>query len=269
MRPITRGRIARIEPDFDVDDVESQKGQNSLNGKPTSAFNVCERGPLAGGRDYLAGEVAKRVDDRVEYPEIHENGNIELKTKDVVDEKYSAYAAVPNRVLLYWKDFAKSAFYINTPAYDVDERAIDLNAFLREKRSKVFEATTVGFAGRPDSGSKGTLYGTADVFNDDAVGDDLRRTPLNQLRVRFESTRFDIVSIYLAASGYVEVYEGLAETDEFLQFLLDDVVPFAVDEELDDAEVDETSDDSAEADDVDEGFANLDTVNVTDGGSDE
>jgi len=39
MKPITRGRIARIEPDFDVDDVESRKGQNTLNGKPSAAFN--------------------------------------------------------------------------------------------------------------------------------------------------------------------------------------------------------------------------------------
>jgi hypothetical protein len=44
MKPITRGRIARIEPDFDVDDVESRKGQNTLNGKPSAAFNDVDDG---------------------------------------------------------------------------------------------------------------------------------------------------------------------------------------------------------------------------------
>ncbi len=268
MKPITRGRIARIEPDFDVDDVESRKGQNTLNGKPSAAFNVVRTGALPGGRDYLAGEMAQRVDDRVEYPEIHDDGTIELKTKDTVEERYSAYAAVPNRVLVYWSEFATSSFYINTPAYEVDERAIDLNAFLREKQSSIFSASTVGFAGRPDAGSKGTLYGNGDVFGDDDLGDDLRRTPLNQLRVEFDSSRYGVVSAYLAASGYVEVYEGVSETDDFLQFLLDDVVPFAIDaeEEADVDGLDATTDDSAEND---EQFSNLDTVNVTDGGSDE
>lgn len=44
MKPVTRGRLATITRQFDVHGLEQQRGQNSLNGQPSSAFDITKRG---------------------------------------------------------------------------------------------------------------------------------------------------------------------------------------------------------------------------------
>jgi len=242
VKPVTRGRLATIEPDFDVEDVESKKGQNSLNGQPSAAFNVRDRGELPGGQQYLEGETANRKEDRETFPYIHEDGDIELTTEDTVDRQYSAYVAVPDEVLVYWEDFATDAFHINTPAYDVQAVGLDLNDFVRE--NDIMNPTTVGFAGRPDQASKGTVYGHGSVFNDDTFGEELSSSFLQQLGVTLDSTRYGLVDLYLARSGYVEVYDGVESSSAFAQLLLDDIFPHAIED--DELEEDADAEDDGE-----------------------
>lgn len=261
MKPVTRGRLATIEPEFDVDDVQDQKGQNSLNGQPSAAFNVRGRGELPGGHQYIKGETANRKEALETFPYIHGDGDIELTTEDTVERQYSAYVAVPGEVLVYWEDFATDAFYINTPAYDVKAVQLDLNDFVRN--NDIMNPTTVGFAGRLDQAEKGTVYGDASVFNDDTFGEELSSSLLQQLGVTLDSTRYGLVDIYLAQSGYVEVYDGVDTSSEFAQLLLDDIFPHAIkDDELEDDASDDESADSEETGDDQRRFEDLDTVNV-------
>ena len=245
MKPVTRGRLASIERDFDVEDVEDKKGQNSLNGQPSAAFNVRDRGELSSGLQYLEGETANRKEARETFPYIHQDGDIELNTEDTVERQYSAYVAVPDEVLVYWEEFATDAFYINTPAYDVKAVGLDLNDFVRN--NDIMNPTTVGFAGRPDQAEKGTVYGHGSVFSDDTFGDELQGSLLQQLGVTLESTRYGLVDVYLARSGYVEVYDGISHTSEFAQLVVDDIFPHAVSEEDDEEEADD-ADSSPETD---------------------
>jgi hypothetical protein len=179
-------------------------------------------------------------EDRKTYPYIHEDGTIELNTEDTVTREYSAYVAVPDEVLVYWGEFATDAFYINTPAYDVKAVDLDLNEFVRE--NDIMNPTTVGFAGRPDQAEKGTVYGHGGVFSDDTFGEELQGSFLQQLGVTLDSTRFGLVDLYLARSGYVEVYDGISHSSEFAQLVVDDILPHTVDAE----DVEEDDKDKAE-----------------------
>jgi len=245
VKPVTRGRLALIEPGFDVDDVENAKGQNSLNGQPSSAFNVTNRGELSDGRQFIEGAMAVRSEDRETYPYIHEDGTIELNTEDTVTREYSAYVAVPDEVLVYWEEFATDAFYVNTPAYDVKAVDLDLNEFVRE--NDIMNPTTVGFAGRPDQAEKGTVYGHGGVFSDDTFGEELQGSFLQQLGVTLDSTRFGLVDVYLARSGYVEVYDGISHSSEFAQLVVDDILPHTVDAEDVEEDDEEEAEDSPDA----------------------
>ena len=78
MKPITRGRIASIDGSFGVGDLEDVTGQNTLNGRPSSAVNVTERGTPPSGQRWAAGEMARRKEERVEVPTISEDADDDL-----------------------------------------------------------------------------------------------------------------------------------------------------------------------------------------------
>jgi|GEM_PF-2880970 len=92
---------------------------------------------------------------------------------------------------------------------------------------------TVGTAGSPAVGpiDSVTAHGS-DVLEDEDIGvgehmrDSIRAGHLSQVRVRYESD-WGLVRCYLAASGYVDVYEPDLETEEFLELVASDVLPFA------------------------------------------
>lgn len=230
MQPIRRGRLASIDGTFGVDDLDDVSGQNSLNGSPTSALNVRERGTLPSGMRYAAGEVAERVEERVDTTTISDDGNISRSQEDDVVERYAKWALVPGEFAIVWKDFALKHLRFATPirSYEDDVR-IDLNEFRDNHLDS--NPTSFGMAHRGvgDGATKGTLHGI-NLYNDPDLGDELRDgTLVNELRLEHtwdpSSTRSRYVSVYLARSGYVEVYEPKLETDEFIEYVRDELYP--------------------------------------------
>ena len=91
----------------------------------------------------------------------------------------------------------------------------------------------VGTAGSPAVGpvDSVTAHGS-NVLQDEDIGvgdhikDSIRAGTLSQVRVRYESPAWGLVRGYLAASGYVEIYEPDLDTPQFLKLVASDVVPF-------------------------------------------
>lgn len=231
MQPIRRGRIATTDGTFGVDDLDDVAGQNSLNGQPTAAFNVRERGTLPSGMRYAAGEVADRYEDRVKTTYISEDGDIDRTHEDTVIDRYAKWAIVPGEFAIAYDDFAFPHLMYNTPTWEVEKNVeIDLNAFRDAHPDANPSSFGIGYRGVADGATKGTLHGR-NLYDDPDLGRELRDgTLVNELRVEYgwkdgnNVTR--IVSAYLARSGYVEVYDPKFETEEFVDFVRDQIVPY-------------------------------------------
>lgn len=241
MKPLTRGRIASIDGSFGVGDLEDVMGQNTLNGQPSSALNISERGTLPSGQRYAAGELAKREEDRVEVPTIDSEGVIDLTHEDTVVNSYSAWAVVPGEFAIAWGEWAFRHLMFNFPIWEYSEQRIDLNSLYETVTFQ--NVSTVGFRGRQihDGAKKGTVHGNR-VPDDDSIGDELTEGSLLN-EIRYDSHwEGHIVKAYLAASGYIEVYNPSDMlTEEFLSYVRDEIVPHTEDAEdsLDDEEDDD------------------------------
>jgi len=236
MKPITRGRIASIDGSFGVGDLEDVTGQNTLNGQPSSAVNVTERGTLPSGQRWAAGEMARRKEERVEVPTISEDGDVDLTHEDQVLEGYSSWAVVPGEFAIGWTDWSFKFLKWNFPVWSYSEQLIGLTSFYRE--NDFSSVGSVGFKARRDAAEKGTVHGH-NVTSDDAIGEDLREDSyLNELRFEYHPEAIhEPVKAYIAASGYVEVYNpSEMTTEQFLSYVREEVLPYTedADEEPDD-----------------------------------
>lgn len=229
MKPLTRGRIAAIEGSFGVGDLEDVMGQNTLNGRPSSALNVVDRGTLPSGQRWAAGKVAKREEDRTEVPVIDNDGVIDLTHEDRVDESYSAWALVPGEFAIAWGEWAFRHLKFNFPIWDFQEQLIGLNSMYRE--GSFNDVSTVGFRGRlvNTGAEKGTVHGNR-VPSDEAIGEDLTDDSLlNEIRYKHH-WEGQLVNAYISASGYVEVYNPSdMTTEQFLAYVRDEVIPYTED----------------------------------------
>jgi hypothetical protein len=229
MKPITRGRIASIDGSFGVDGLEDVTGQNTLNGRPSSAVNVTDQGTLPTGQRWAAGEMARRTEERVAVPQISEDGTVELTHEDQVLEGYSAWAMVPGEFAIGWTDWSFKFLKWNFPVWQYSEQLIGLTSFYRDNNFS--NVGSVGFKARRDAAEKGTVHGQ-NVTSDEAIGEDLREESyLNELRFKYHPAAIhEPVKAYIAASGYVEVYNpGEMTTEQFLSYVREEVLPYTHD----------------------------------------
>jgi hypothetical protein len=268
MKELTRGRIAEIDGDFDPHNIETTAGQHRLDGSPAAAFDVHECGELFDGREFIAGLVAHRIEENEQQPDVSSSGEITIQPEQTTVEMFGRFAAIPGELLIYEDGFVIDHFRANTPTLSVDEVGINVRGWADD--NSLLTAGTVGFQGRPSKGSKGTIYGTTNVLKDDDLGDDMRQTPLNQLRGTFDTSRFSVAKVYLCQSGYIDVHDGVDTTAEFLQFVVDEVAPYAVGRDESESGEDEAQSEPEPArkdtNDTQAGLDDLDTVNVSEGG---
>lgn len=239
MKPITRGRIATIDGSFGVGDLEDVTGQNTLNGKPSSAVNIAKRGTLPSGQRWASGEMARRREDRVEVPDISQDGDIDLTHEDQVIEEYSAWAMVPGKIAIGWSDWSFKYLKWNFPVWEYSEQAIRLTSFYRD--NSFTSVGSVGFKARSDRAEKGTVHGN-NVDNDEALGQDFHEGSLiNELRFEHRvDCIVEPVKAYIAASGYIEVYNPSdLTTEQFLTYVSEEVLPYCEDAD-EDAHEDDT-----------------------------
>lgn len=230
MRPLTRGRIAAIDGNFGVGDLEGVKGQNSLNGQPTFAVNIRDRGTLPSGDRWVAGEMARRKEDRVEKPKISPDGDVSTTQEDDVIGDYSAFGFVPDKFAIAWGEWAFNHLMFNYPIHDWREQTVWLNDFY--DRLDFENVSSVGFRHRNvDSGAeKGTVHGSQ-VPDDEALGADLDSATgslLNELRYKHwwgsEHYGTMLVKAYIAGSGYIQLYNPSdLTTEQYLQYVLEHV----------------------------------------------
>lgn len=231
MKPLCRGRIAAIDGTFGVGDLEDVAGQNTLNGQPSSAVNVEGRDTLPSDQRWAAGSMARRKEERVEAPTISDEGVIDLTHKDRVLEEFSAWALIPGEFAIGWTDWSFKFLKWNYPVWSYSQQIIDLTRFRQD--NNFMSIGSVGFKARHDAAEKGTVHGH-NVTSDEALGEDLREnTWLNELRFRHHPDSIpDPVKAYVAASGYVEVYNPTdLSTAQFLSYVRSEIFPYCGDAE--------------------------------------
>lgn len=251
MKPLKRGRIASIDGEFGVGDLDDVTGQNSLNGQPSWAINICDRGTLPSGHRWAAGEMARRKEDRVEVPMISSDGDVSRTHEDDVIAEYSAFAFVPGKFAIAWSDWAFNHLVFNFPIWEWREQTVWLNGFYEE--TSFDNVSSVGFKHRPvdDGATKGTVHGSR-VTDDEAIGADLRESTgsyLNELRYKhwWQSDHYGslLIKAYIAASGYIQLYNPSdLTTSQYLEYVLQHVYP-----NTEDAEDDDVTDDDNDNDD--------------------
>lgn len=148
------------------------------------------------------------------------------------------------------------------PAY------LDLRSFLEDKRDHL----DVWEIGREQPGRQTTMaWSGREAMTDEQINEAIDRHAVLTLDVDYQS---EYRRVSLAQSGWIEVFEPDMETAEFLEFVSQEVLPYAFTAESDDEAVDNivherTDVGAVELTDEDqETFDNLDTVNMTDGGGD-
>lgn len=233
MKPLTRGRIAATDGSFGVGDLDDVVGQNTLNGSPSSAVNIRRRGTLPSGQRWAAGEMARRYEDRVQVPDISSDGDVSVTHEDDVLEEYSAFALVPGEFAIAWEDWAFKYLVHNYPVWEYHDQHIRVNGFYEDKSFN--DVSSVGFAHRTDRAEKGTVHGQQ-VTKDEGLGEDLRDgSYLNELRYSHFPDGFGTeIQAYVAASGYVEVYNPSdMETGEYLRYVREFIAPHTEDADTD------------------------------------
>lgn len=227
MKPITRGTLWSIDETFGVGDLADCKGQNTLNGEPSEALNIRDRGTLPSGERWAAGELAKRSEERAKIPEISPDGDIRLTHEDRVEKFYSAWAVVPGSFALVWEEWAADHLYFNFPMDEPEESYILLNHLYDAQDFS--DVSSVGFKARQDSAEKGTVHGSH-VPDDEKLGTEFENSMLNELRYR-HPWNGRVVEGYVSASGYVDVYNPTdLTTGEYLHYVHDIVFPHLGDE---------------------------------------
>ena len=225
---IVRGNMALVDGSIDFGEIQTTAGQRMLNGKPQTGFSVQRHSQTREGREYVAGYIARRYQENDDKPIIGDDGSVSVVEEETTIEEYSRFAAAEDDILIVDKTWAVPHFVTNTSVFDGEPYAIDLNTWMDEH--DVLSSGTVGFQGRLDNADSGTLFGDS-VLKDDKLGSEVRNSAMNQVRVEYNRNKGGMTSVYLCASGYVEVYEGVDSIDMFLDFVADEIVPYLVEEQ--------------------------------------
>jgi hypothetical protein len=197
----------------------------------TTAVDVVEQHTLDGETAAVEGRVLRESVEEQEAVTV-EDGSIRVGSERRTVQRWADFAGITAR------DDHEGFLVVNssdsTFAYDVvgdailEAAAIDLAGFVDEH-----EVLQVSTAGSPALGPVDSLTAHgSNVLEDEEIGvgehirDSIRAGTLSQVRVRYRSDHGPIRG-YLAASGYVEIYEPDLETPEFLSLVADDILPFA------------------------------------------
>jgi hypothetical protein len=247
--PDSSGWIATVEG------VETTR-QDELGNDRTAALSVTEQRDLMGGTTYYSGEAFR---ERTVENEGYEYRDGVIKTTRNLQETvdHTRYVLVPRVedahagymvVSSSSGVFAFATVSRQNPGR-VQAARIRTGDFLRDRRDEVDVKTAGGTTGSPHAG-KVTAWGDdvlADPDMDDLLGRQVHGDLLNQVAVRYIWDNIPHY-VYLARSGYVEIYKPTdTTTEQFLNYVRREIIPYT-----DAAETDGEQSSLDEADEGDE-----------------
>ncbi|GGO03687.1 hypothetical protein [Haloarcula pellucida] len=174
--------------------------------------------------------------------------------------------------------FAMTATSAGTFAFDqlashqtvcqIEPAYLDLRSWLEDKRDRL----DVWEIGRDQPAGQTTMsWSGREAMTDSQIDEAIDRHAVLTLDVDYDD---EYRRVSLAQSGWVEVFEPDMETAEFLEFVSEEVLPYAFVAESDDEAVDNIVHERLDVGDVEltdedqQTFDNLDTVHMADGGGD-
>jgi hypothetical protein len=180
---------------------------------------------LPGGRVAFEGRAAvERVVNRA-TTEL-DFGEVRVEETPQTETRVTELVGVPGEFVVAGSGGGTFAFDLvsRDTGADIERASLDLNAFLDAQSDA--EPWKAGFCDGSGSCENGILHGT-DLLDDERLAELFDGSTLNQLGL---DCAYDDRSLKMTAagSGYVEVYRPSEfETADFLQYLLDEVVPHA------------------------------------------
>ncbi len=292
-----RGRLytAGVNIEFDIEGIGSSASQKTLAGEHEWAYTCRykdtspeKRIPYAGGVAMLREEVEE---DSATVDDAGDSIKVTASTEFRHTAKFGHWLILKGGWMVATDDWVRDVAAQAVIDYPTSVE-LDLRGFLDDLSDpSVYQ---LGFRGRNvgDGGEKGALYGSR-VDEGPDLGRELSHTPLNELGVEHQHETSHAKTYLAAGTGYVEAYEDWT-SGEFIDYLSEWVLHHAkteAAEEDDESEVceecgkenpdrglqdgpdgrdlcivcaDKEREDGAS---VNSGFENLESVEVTDGGT--
>ena len=153
-------------------------------------------------------------------------GEVRVEETPTTETRVTELAGVPGEFVVVGSGKGTFGFDLvsRDTGADIERASLDLSGFLDAQTDA--EPWRAGFYDNDGNCENGVLHGT-DLLADDELGRVLRDARLNQLGL---DCSYDDRSLKMTASesGYVEVYRPSDfETEDFLQYVLEEVVPHA------------------------------------------
>ncbi|GAA0293886.1 hypothetical protein [Halarchaeum salinum] len=196
----------------------------------TTAVDVEEQTTLGGGVACIEGRALRETVEEIDTATV-DSGRIKIGSTRQKIQRWTDVVGLTagddhEGFLLVGSSDATFGFDVAGDAI-IETAELDLGAFLDEH-----DVLGVGTAGTAAIGpiESITSHGT-DVREDEEIGigehvrDSIRAGYLSQVRCHYDSD-WGFVRCFLAASGYIEVYEPDLETADFVQFVAEDILPY-------------------------------------------
>jgi len=249
------GYVLRSKYDFDPDEIE-KTGQKTTDGEwdwlavPTQVYDA----EISDAEDnvrtlaVVKGEATWTQEEEVDTVTVNEAGRISTRVKHERERYRANWVVIPEANVAVLSD-PKAQYYVEAacpPIADFRTPKIDVPGVIDG-----VDTTDVWGAGFPargiDNGArKGAVYGKK-VLEDPDIGEDLSRSPLNQVGFRHITSLGDITA-YVAESGYVAAWSDDINTSGFAHWVVENIEPNLRDDSDGDDKAQETLGEAAATD---------------------
>jgi hypothetical protein len=192
----------------------------------TQAVEITREQELPDGTRFQLGEAASQEFVEVNDVEITDE-NISERTVEDIETRYTRFVYLPGQFLIVGSNSGKflSRLVNQHTELALASAKIQLNAFLEDCLSDHSDADPwkVGIEDMHGLADNGVIHGSS-LLEDDSFGDLLGVSDKNQIGIDYDYDR-QRVKVFLAKSGYIEVYQPQNfTTEDFVKYVRDEIL---------------------------------------------
>lgn len=181
---------------------------------------------LENGKELYQGRAAKEELTERDSTEINSDGSITASTTIEKDTRYTEFLFVPDEFVAVESSAGTFLFELLThrTPHTIVSIKFDLDGYLLDNDDAF--VWKLGFKERGANAENGVVHGY-DLLEDQEVGNILAPTEKNQLGLEC-SFNSDKIKLFLAESGYVDVYQpSNYDSKDFASLILDELLQYS------------------------------------------
>lgn len=214
------GVIGQVEGTFGPFDSFHTEAEDGL----LNVVDVRKTRTTDSGNEIIIGAAAKQKEVQSNTVEIEGTNVEEIKVSEISAD-YTEFIAVPGEFVI--ADNSSGTFIFDLigrkTGTHITRSSIDIDGFLDGIDN--IQAWKVGFYDHFGMADNGTLYGN-NLFDDDDFGEIISIADKNQIGLTYvddEDTKF---KLNMTESGYIEIYTPDLDSEEFAQFITENVYDY-------------------------------------------